>query len=99
MSTPISPLDSYQGYYKGINIFGHADTPTYYFFWAGVLFDGFPSVMEAQIKIDELSEVGLGNTSPVDVVPPEPVPEPIDTYRGVPIYERHWTTQSGHVGY
>ena len=95
----IDPRDTFVEYYKGINIYGHADTPTYYFFWGGVLFDGFPSQLAAVLRIDDLSRTGLGDASPVDVVPPGPVDPLVDTYRGVPIYQREWGFMGGGTGY
>jgi hypothetical protein len=87
--------DSFVEYYRGTNIYGHADVPTYYFFWGAVLYDGFNSQFEANLKIDELSKPGVDTANPVDVVPPVSGLELLETYRNVPIYRGRYSYMGG----
>jgi hypothetical protein len=87
--------DSFVEYYRGTNIYGHADVPTYYFFWGAVLYDGFNSQFEATLKIDELSKPGVDTANPVDVAPPVSGLELLETYRNVPIYRGRYSYMGG----
>jgi hypothetical protein len=89
--------DSFVEYYRGVNIYGHADTPGLYFFWGATLYDGLVNEIAAENKIDELSLAGVGAANPVDVAPPVSGLELLETYRGVPIYRGRYSYMGGGV--
>jgi len=96
----IDPRDTFIEYYKGRNLYLHADTPTYYFFYGPVLYDDFNSQAEAEIKINELVAIGQGEASPVDVEQPEgSTKTPGRVYRGVPIYSGSYSYSGGSGSY
>jgi hypothetical protein len=83
--------DSFVEYYRGVNVYGHADTPGLYFFWGATLYDNLLNEIAAENKIDELSKAGVDTANPVDVAPPVSGLELLETYRGVPIYRGRYS--------